>query len=293
MTAPAPRFVTVLDQHPFVMAGARALFVTLRHALGPEWLPLYAVCPAGSAKAVEAVCEGLPIELLVVPWEAPPDDPYYTKTLLIDTADRWLPTGGHALYLDYDHIAQGPVELPALEPGEVMLGSEPVRRKRKTEEDVRYSYFPDAFATSLIWASTESWRRVLRCWRPAYAAVAHEDLRHREEIAFRVAMTEAGLTARAAPLPVEGGFFSGSAAGALFHYGGEDPAARAAKAMLLAAAQGDLRRAGTVARTLQHTRFAPVLAALYAALLGAPAGSLRPPPGSFFPAAGSIWPTRG
>lgn len=134
---------------------------------------------------------------------------------------------GTITYMDADHIIFNEVELPAVEPGTVYLSSE------KADVRTKSMGILTDYNTSFIRADVMTWKKVMHEWRKWYDLLEDQDVvRFREEIAFSCAAKQENIIIRQVRSELQSNFQVPNINCAMFHYGGDYPAAKKLKGLL-------------------------------------------------------------
>jgi hypothetical protein len=148
-------------------------------------------------------------------------DPYYIKLSLGRFVAREMGPRDRLLYLDYDHLSMGTVDVPTCAPGEIWVSSESDQLGRSPN-------------TSLILADANTLAAVCGEWHQSYKDLRETvSVRHREEIAFGLSAARAGVRLRPVPKTLQGCWASVPNECGLFHYGGTSTQATFLKSAMM------------------------------------------------------------
>ena len=152
-------------------------------------------------------------------------DRYYVKLGLVDLVEQLSPQD-QFLYIDYDHLVLGALDLDFNEQHTILVSSE----LKELEEGVSATISKSAtlaakvtrphYNNSLIFSSVATMRRVAVAWEGMYRKLDYLPPEQREEIAFCTAAEAVGEQLIPAPSHVQEHFRDDCQASALFHYGG-------------------------------------------------------------------------
>jgi hypothetical protein len=227
--------VSGVDQ-PYCALGLRVLLETIssvdRH-FSDSWTPLV-LCPATDTSMVADIF-GDNSRYQVFPYHAvASDDRYRAKLSLKEFVDSSACDSDLILYLDYDHVCRNRIRLPHLVARTVFLSSEIGLLDRDLglgidEEDAARLEHTH-FNTSLIFGSRNVLRAAMAGWEDAYNERLHRvPNRYREEVAFAVAATNAGICLSPVTTRLQGNWQNENPSCGLFHYGGEHEGAHQLK----------------------------------------------------------------
>lgn len=173
------------------------------------------------------------------------DDPYYTKLLLLQKFfENSTNANDLVLYLDYDHICRGDIDIPPIENHQVFVSSETHALGRYIDETMidnadRCKLNHTHYNTSLILGMASTLRQAIQGWEVAYLSNLRKiSARYREEIAFALSAANSGLQLRPVSTDFQGNWEFPNPSCKLFHYGGDRSQAREIKGYIRSVANG-------------------------------------------------------
>lgn len=209
-----------------------------------DWQPVF-ICPSRIGRTTmhafsdELQCPIIDFDVGVH------DDPYFTKLLLLR---KFFENSTNAndliLYLDYDHICRGNIDIPPINAHQVFVSSETHAlgsyiNEAMIDNSERHKLDYTHYNTSLILGITSTLRQAIQGWESAYLSnLRRISSRYREEIAFALSVVNSGLELCPVSTGLQGNWEFPNPSCKLFHYGGERSQAREIKNYIRSIAEG-------------------------------------------------------
>lgn len=212
--------ISIIDGNPINQTALKIMLKGLKLNHQPR-VDIYVLCPSYVlTEKIGTWLEAQGIGLYPYPIE-PNGDPYQVKFLLSyflrDHTDLQ-----EALYIDPDHIILGAVCLKP-QPNTLYVSSESAQLNINALHNLYSNLDKNTHHnTSLIYGNTRDWLSIFDGWLHTYVQI-HDLIpdRFREEIAFSLAASPAGIKLAPVGGEIQSGFHATHDNCTFFHYGGE------------------------------------------------------------------------